>query len=139
MFYTVRRKIKTLRRITTNADEVRLFILTRFPAISPTSYWLKWLYQAWWQYVFYEVTTAFFRRNKGVNSDPSSRFLLRVPKAAGIGDQIVTSWSETYLLARRYGLTFVHHPFVRSPHDPETNWEEFLDFGVNEMQAQQIL
>jgi hypothetical protein len=28
---------------------------------------------------------------------------------------------------------------VRSPHDPETNWEEFLGFGVNEMQAEQIV
>jgi len=71
-------------------------------------------------------------------TDCSSRFLLRVPNAAGIGDQIVTSWSEAYLLARHYGLTFVHHPFVESPHDT-CDWEDFLGFGIGETQIQQIL
>ena len=43
------------------------------------------------------------------------------------------------MLARKYGLTFVHHPFVRSPHDPNTDWEEFLGFGIGETEARQVL
>ena len=139
MFFIIRRKLKTIRRIGENPDEMRLFILSRFPSISPTSYWLRWLYPAWWKYMFHALTMCFSGRNRELKTDPSSRFLLRVPNAAGIGDQIVTSWSEAYMLARKYGLTFVHHPFVRSPHDPNTDWEEFLGFGIGETQARQVL
>lgn len=139
MFRTIWRKINTMRRIGENPDEMRLFILSRFSATSPTSYWLRWLYPAWWKYVCYTLTTCFFGKNKQVSMDCSSRLLLRVPNAAGIGDQIVTSWSETYMLARKYGLTFVHHPFVKSPIDSDRNWEEFLGFGIGEIQADQVL
>ena len=137
MFPIVRRKIKTIRRLVENPDALRIFILTRFPSISPTSYWLRYLYPAWWKYVFRSLGLR--SGNKKVNTDCSSCFLLRVPNVAGIGDQIVTSWSETYVLACKYGLTFVHHPFVRSPHDPNTDWEEFLAFGSGETEAQQVL
>ena len=139
MFSIIRRKLKTIRRIGENPDETRLFILSRFSSISPTSYWLRWLYPAWWKYLFHEMTMYLSGRNRELKTDPSSRFLLRVPNAAGIGDQIVASWSETYMLARRYGLTFVHHRFVNSPHDPKTNWEEFLGFGFGEIEAQEVL
>lgn len=139
MFSTIRRKLKTIRRIGENPDEMRLFILSRFSYISPTSYWLRWLYPAWWKYLFHELTMCVTRRNRELKTDPSSRFLLRGPNAAGIGDQIVTSWSEAYMLARKYGLTFVHHPFVRSPHDSITDWEEFLGFGIGEIEAQYVL
>ena len=77
-------------------------------------------------------------RTPGLKTDPSNRFLLKVPNAAGIGDQIVTSWSEAYMLARQYDLTFVHHPFVRSPHD-NCDWDSFLGFGIGEAQARQVL
>jgi hypothetical protein len=43
------------------------------------------------------------------------------------------------MLARTYGLTFVHHPFVRSPHDSNTDWERFLGFGIDETEAWQVL
>jgi hypothetical protein len=104
--------------------------------MSPTAYWLRWLYPAWWKY----VVSALIMRGRAWerHTDPLTRFLLKVPNAAGIGDQIVTSWSEAYLLARHYGLTFVHHPFVDSPHDT-CDWESFLGFGSGETQIQQIL
>ena len=134
---TLKRKLTTMRRMSANADEWRLFILSRFPAISPTSYWFRWLYPAWWKYIFSGL--ALRLDSKPTNTNSSNRFLLSVPKTAGIGDQIVTSWSETYMLARRYGLTFVHHAFVRSPHDPETDWESFLGFGIGEFGAKHVL
>ena len=138
MFFTVQRKLRTIRRIGENPDEIRLFILSRFPSISPTSYWLRWLYPAWWKYIFHALTTGLRGRTREFKTDPSTRFLLRVPNDAGIGDQIVTSWSEAYMLARQYELTFVHHPFVRSPHD-NSDWDDFLGFGIGETQARQIL
>jgi len=100
------------------------------------SYWLRWVYPAWWKY----VVCALIRRGTAAerHTDPSTRFLLKVPNAAGIGDQIVTSWSEAYMLARQYGLTFVHHPFVNSPHD-KCDWESFFGFGIGETQMEQIL
>ena len=137
MFSNVQRKIKTIRRLVENPDALRIFILTRFPSVSPTSYWLRYLYPAWWKYVLRSLELRL--GNKKVNTDCSSRFLLRVPNTAGIGDQIVTSWSETYLLARKYGLTFVHHPFVRSPHNSKSDWDEFLGFGDGEIEARNVL
>src|SRR6516165_3596466 len=104
MFKAVRRKLKTIRQIGQNPDETRLFILSHFPSISPTSYWLRWLYPAWWKYIFYTLAMGLCGRTRELKTDPSSRFLLKVPNVAGIGDQIVTSWSEAYMLARQYGL-----------------------------------
>ena len=120
-----------MRRVAENPDELRLFILSCFPSMSPTAYWLRWLYPAWWKY----VVCALIMRGRAWerHTDPLTRFLLKVPNAPGIGDQIVTSWSEAYLLARHYGLTFVHHPFVDSPHDT-CDWESFLGFGIGETQ-----
>jgi hypothetical protein len=43
------------------------------------------------------------------------------------------------MLSRKYGLTFVHHPFVRSQFDANTDWEEFLQFGIGETDARQVL
>jgi len=125
-----------MRRITENPDEIRLFIVSRFRSLSPTSYWLRWLYPAWWKYVVCALVIG--SRSWERKTDPSSRFLLKAPNAAGIGDQIVTSWSETYMLARQYALTFVHHPFLDSPHD-NCDWESFLGFGIGEIQAQHIM
>jgi hypothetical protein len=138
MFFTLRRKLMTLRRISASPDEIRLFVLSRFPSISPTSYWLRWLYPAWWKHIIHGLTMDLRGGTPERKNDRSSRFLLRVPNAAGIGDQIVTSWSEAYMLARQYDLTFVHHPFIRSPHD-NSDWESFLGFGVGEMEAEQVL
>jgi hypothetical protein len=42
------------------------------------------------------------------------------------------------MLARQYGLTFVHHPFANGPND-NCEWESFLGFGVGEIQVQHIL
>lgn len=139
MFSTIRRKLRTIRRVSENPDTLRLFIVSRYPSISPTCYWLRWLYPAWWKYVFHALARCFCLNRRELKTDSSSRFLLRLPKNAGIGDQIVTSWSETYMLARKYGLTFVHHPFARSLHNPNTDWEEFLGFGTDEIQVQQVL
>src|SRR5215469_8931041 len=116
MLPTIKRKINTFRRITENPDELRLFLLSRLPSMSPTSYLLRWLYPAWWRYLLHRLT-SFGRKKVEFKKSPLSRFLLRIPNVAGIGDQIVTSWSETYMLAREYKLTFVHHPFVKGPHD----------------------
>ena len=43
------------------------------------------------------------------------------------------------MLARKYGLTFVHHPFVRNPVDSSTDWEGFLGFGIGETEAREVL
>jgi hypothetical protein len=134
----VRRKQNALRRARENPDEVRLFVISRFPSISQSSIWLRWLYPAWWRYIFISWSMRFWR-NHPTCGVCRNRFLLRVPNKAGIGDQIVTSWSEAYILAREFGLNFVHHPFVRSPHDPDTDWEKFLGFGVGETDAHQVL
>jgi hypothetical protein len=135
----LRRKLNTIRRVSENPDEIRSLILARLPSISPTSYWLRWLYPAWWKYICYPLTRWFTTPSAALRINRANRFLIRVPNTAGIGDQIVTSWSETYLLAREFELKFVHHPFVRSPHDPDTDWETFLGFGNGEVEANQVL
>jgi hypothetical protein len=140
MAVNLRRKVRTVLKICKNPDEFRRFIIARAPSVSPTSYWLRLLYPAWWKYVFYVLTSYVASNNNNeLNVHPANRFILRVPTAAGIGDQVVTSWSETYMLAREYGLKFVHYPFAKSPHDPNANWDEFLGFGEGEIQAQQVL
>jgi hypothetical protein len=120
-------------------DRLRIYVCNRFPSLSATSSLIWWLYPAWWKYLFYKYTFRFSFNEIESKSNLKNRYLLRIPNAAGIGDQIVTSWSETYMLARQHELTFVHHPFQRSYHCPEVDWESFLGFGEGEIKADEVL
>jgi hypothetical protein len=120
-------------------DEFRRYLCNRYPSLPPTSPWLWWLYPAWWKYQLYRWTCRFRTPDSRRERRRHRRYLVRVPSPAGIGDQIVTCWSETYLLAKEHGLTFVHYPFQQNPHSPEVDWEAFLDFSDGEAIAACVL
>lgn len=130
-------KLTTLRALFQDPDRRRIYLCNRF-SLAPASRLVRWLYPAWWKYQAYRFTVGF---GDGEVARPGfhNRYLTRAPSAAGIGDQIVTCWSETYMLARRHGLTFAHHRFDRGYHSPETDWESFLGFGSGEAQAAELL
>jgi hypothetical protein len=120
-----------------NPHNFSTYLCNRF-GLSQTSYIIRWVYPAWWKYILYLLS---FRFNAGNNKDTnkSTRYLVRGPNESGIGDQIVTSWSEAFVMAKKYGLTFTHYPFKGSPHCAEINWEGFLGFGEGEILAQTVL
>ncbi len=43
------------------------------------------------------------------------------------------------MLAQKYQLSFVHHPFARSYHSPDVDWESFLGFSDQETTAEEVL
>jgi hypothetical protein len=130
-------KLATLRGLLRDPDRLRTYVCNRV-SVPATSQLIRWLYPAWWKYQAYRLSFQF--RNAEARTRPKgNRYLMRVPNAAGIGDQIVACWSETYMLARQHGLTFAHHPFLRSYHCPEVDWESFLGFGEGEAQAVELL
>jgi hypothetical protein len=122
-----------------NPDRFRIYVCNRFPILSSDSALIRWLYPAWWKYLLYKYTFRFIFSGIKAKPDSRNRYLMRAPNAAGIGDQIVTAWSETYVLAKRHKLTFVHHPFLKSHHSPDIDWESFLGFGEEEIKANEIL
>jgi hypothetical protein len=81
----------------------------------------------WWKTLLPEFFVA--RNLKAVQKV----YIVRGHANAGIGDQILTSWSETYVLAKRHRLIFVHTPFIRSPHCPNIDLEIFFGFGQGEL------
>lgn len=131
------KKLITFLSLRKNPHDFRTYLCNRF-GLSQTSYIIRWVYPAWWNYVLYLIS---FRFNADNNKDTakSTRYLVRVPNESGIGDQIVTSWSEVYVMAKKYGLTFTHYPFKRSPHCAEIDWESFFGFGAGEVSAQTVL
>jgi hypothetical protein len=126
-------KLRTARQVFANPDALRQYLCHRWRSLEPTSLRVRWLFPAWWRYHL-PVRPLRDRRASGTRTR-GGRYLVRVPCAAGIGDQIVTAWSETFLLARDLGLTFAHSPFLPSPHSEGVDWDAFLGFGVDEVQA----
>jgi hypothetical protein len=132
-------RLATLRGLLRDPDRLRVYVCNRIPWLPATSPLIRCLYTAWWKYQVYRFSFRCRNGDAGTKPNGRNRYLLRVPSAAGIGDQIVTCWSETYMLARKHGLTFAHHPFRRSYHCPDVDWEAFLGFGEGEVQAAELL
>ncbi len=132
-------KLATLAGLMRDPDRLRVYVRNRIPSLPATSPLIRWLYPAWWKYQVYRFSFRFRGGEGETKPKGRNRYLIRIPNAAGIGDQILTCWSETYMLARTYGLTFAHHPFLRSYHCPDADWEAFLGFGEGEVQATELL
>src|SRR5258708_2300839 len=117
-------------------DLARRWLIGRFPRLSPLSSLHRWMYPAWYRYLVYRVGGWIGSPRAGAASF-DRRYIIRLPARAGIGDQVVTCFSETYMLAKRYALQFVYAPFVDSPHSPGVDWNEFLGFGAGERNVQE--
>lgn len=88
-------------------------------------------YAVTWRYLIARLSPRDPQTQRKARCD---RYLVAVPAYAseGIGGQFV-KWNTARLLARRHGLTFVHHPFTSSSHSPGLDWEHFLGFGAGEV------
>lgn len=130
-------KLRTARQVFANPDTLRRYLCNdRWRSLEPTTFPVRWLFPAWWRYQL-PLRPLQGLRARGARTG-SGRYLVSIPCVAGIGDQIMTAWSETFPLARDLGLTFAHSPFLQKPHSEGVDWEAFLGFGVNEVQAEDL-
>jgi len=87
----------------------------------------------WLQFRFY-VSYWNYKFNKRVTKvNFNSHFLTQQPDiGAGIGHQLA-NWNSGFYFAQIFGVNFAHSEFSSS------KWESFLDFGVNEVKAKDLL
>ena len=79
------------------------------------------LYKSKWHSLFY-----------GPLDNDIPQYLTSIPNhGAGIGHQMA-NWIAGYAFAKKINLGFLNSPF------PDTRWEEFLGFGRNELQLQDL-
>jgi hypothetical protein len=122
-----------------NPDALRVALWTRVPFLRRHSNLVRCLYPAWWAYLRYQLEHGRGPEVRGAPGSGRDRYLVRLPKQAGIGDQLSTAWSETYMLARENGLRFAHAPFAPNPHSPQVDWEDFFGLGDGEVRASDVL
>lgn len=131
-----RRRLSTVRGLLHDGHALSHFISGRFPALGASAWARELCYAANWRDIFpFGLRSG--RRHAGHGQ--AHRYLVREPNTAGIGDQIVTSWSEAYVLAEHLGLSFVHAPFAASALAEGVDWDRFLGFGVGELQLADVL
>jgi hypothetical protein len=133
MLNTLQRKLRTVRGLFANPDRMRVFLKSKFPFLKDDSVAVHIWYPAFWRLLSYNLCHRLGFKRRLANSEASNRYVTRIPNSAGIGDQISSCWSETYSIAKKLQLRFVHQPFMRDGHSPKVDWEAFLGFGVNEI------
>lgn len=112
---------------------MRVFLKNKFPRLKDDSFAIQIWYPAYRRLLSYNLYLCVGIRPKRGNDNATRRYLTRIPNPAGIGDQISSCWVETYSIAKKLKLQFVHQPFVVSYHSPTVDWEDFLGFGVDEV------
>jgi hypothetical protein len=123
-----------------NPDWLHRTLRDRSPIYRKHEWSHKWLYPAWLRYKLLPEPRAISARVEAstIRSRDRNRFLTRLPAAAGIGDQVITCFTETYLLAKQYDLRFAFAPFVGSEHT-NVDWNAFLGFGDGEIALDTVM
>jgi hypothetical protein len=111
-----------------------MFLKGKFPRLSDDSILVHVWYPAFWRLLNYSVCRYLKVKRKATSRNGSNRYVTRIPNSAGIGDQVTSCWVETYSIAKKLRLNFVHQPFVPDIHSPNVDWETFLGFGIGEIQ-----
>jgi hypothetical protein len=131
---TIQRKWTTLCSLLANPDRMRMFLKGKFPCLADDSIAVQLWYPAFWRLLSYNLRHRLGMKSELPRSNASNRYVTRIPSwGAGIGDQASSCWVETYSIARKLQLSFVHQPFARNIRSGNVDWEAFLGFGIGEI------
>jgi hypothetical protein len=134
MSNALHRKLTTAYGLFANPDRMRIFLKAKFPSLSDDSIAVHVWYPAFWRLVSYNLCRYLGMKRKVANRNGPKRYVTRIPNSAGIGDQVSSCWVETYSIAKKLHLHFVHQAFMPDIHSPDVDWESFLGFGIGEIQ-----
>ena len=135
-----RRRTHPAVRIFRDPNLVRM--LPKLRHFRACSWWAP-LYPAFWRCLALQHRKASTREPAagfgGNAAGPARGYLLFTPAhdREGVGGQVI-KWCTAFLLAQRFGLRFVHHPFTSDAHCPDMDWEGFLGFGNGELQFDEV-